>query len=175
MDMKGQVVSIGFGCEKEGIVLHELMHTVGFFHTNSRPDRDAYVIVYSKNIRPGKLQLAPRLSFHSFMDGKRERLWEQDWLSPNNRDCFAFVSLCSVIGPENSRFLLDQSDSRIKPLAPWSQVFSHASVNLLVFYLFSPEVLLSYWLVVIFSFTLIGFCVYFGFGFTTFNPKISIL
>lgn len=139
MDMKGQVVSIGFGCEKEGIVLHELMHTVGFFHTNSRPDRDAYVIVYSKNIRPGKLQFPPRLSFHSFMDGKRERLWEQDWLSPNNRDCFAFVSLCSVIGPEYSRFLLDQSDSRIKPLAPWSQVFSHASVNLLVFTYFHPR------------------------------------
>ena len=54
MDPKGQVVSIGFGCEHEGIILHELMHTVGFFHTNSRPDRDAYVIVYTKNIRSGE-------------------------------------------------------------------------------------------------------------------------
>lgn len=54
MDPKGQVVSIGYGCEYKGIILHELMHTVGFFHTNSRPDRDAYVIVYTKNIRPGE-------------------------------------------------------------------------------------------------------------------------
>ena len=54
MDTNGQVVSIGYGCEQESIVLHELMHTVGFFHTNSRPDRDAYVIVYSHNIKPGK-------------------------------------------------------------------------------------------------------------------------
>jgi len=54
MNPNGQVVSIGYGCEYEGTILHELMHTVGFFHTNSRPDRDAYVIVYSKNIRPGE-------------------------------------------------------------------------------------------------------------------------
>lgn len=54
MDPKGQVVSIGYGCEYKGIILHELLHTVGFFHTNSRPDRDAYVIVYTKNIRPGE-------------------------------------------------------------------------------------------------------------------------
>lgn len=69
MDMKGQVVSIGFGCEKEGIVLHELMHTVGFFHTNSRPDRDAYVIVYSKNIRPGFER-----NFRKYSHGQVDRL-----------------------------------------------------------------------------------------------------
>ena len=55
MDPNGQTVSIGFGCEYEGFVLHELMHTLGFFHTNSRPDRDAYVIVYTQNIKPGRL------------------------------------------------------------------------------------------------------------------------
>lgn len=54
MDPKGQVVSIGYGCDHEGIILHELMHTVGFFHTNSRPDRDAYVIVYTNNIKHGE-------------------------------------------------------------------------------------------------------------------------
>ena len=56
LDSNGQVVSIGYGCEHEAIILHELMHTLGFFHTSSRPDRDAYVIIYSKNIRPGKEQ-----------------------------------------------------------------------------------------------------------------------
>ena len=53
MDLKGQVVSIGSGCDSHGVVLHELMHALGFFHTSSRPDRDAYVIVYTQNIRPG--------------------------------------------------------------------------------------------------------------------------
>lgn len=57
MDPKGQVVSIGFGCEHEGIVLHELMHTLGFFHTSSRPDRDAYVIVYTQNVMTGRWTL----------------------------------------------------------------------------------------------------------------------
>ena len=57
MDTNGQIVSIGYGCEREGIVLHELMHTLGFFHTNSRPDRDAYVIVYTQNIKSGRFKL----------------------------------------------------------------------------------------------------------------------
>lgn len=57
MDTNGQIVSIGYGCEREGIVLHELMHTLGFFHTNSRPDRDAYVIVYTQNIKSGRFIL----------------------------------------------------------------------------------------------------------------------
>ena len=57
MDTNGQIVSIGYGCEREEIVLHELMHTLGFFHTNSRPDRDAYVIVYTQNIKSGRFKL----------------------------------------------------------------------------------------------------------------------
>ncbi|KAL9972724.1 hypothetical protein ACROYT_G019087 [Oculina patagonica] len=68
-DPTGQVVSIGFGCEHEPIVLHELMHTVGFFHTNSRPDRDAYVIVNTQNIRPGLER-----NFKKYSHGEVDRL-----------------------------------------------------------------------------------------------------
>ena len=49
----GQPISIGRGCETYGTILHELMHALGFFHTSSRPDRDAYVIVHTGNIWPG--------------------------------------------------------------------------------------------------------------------------
>ncbi|XP_068702113.1 astacin-like metalloprotease toxin 1 isoform X2 [Montipora foliosa] len=69
MDPNGQIVSIGFGCELRGIVLHELMHTLGFFHTSSRPDRDAYVIVYTHNIKA-----AYRQNFKKYSHGEVDRL-----------------------------------------------------------------------------------------------------
>ena len=51
-------------------MLHELMHALGFFHTSSRPDRDAYVVVYRQNIRPGRCTL---LSLE-FTEVKRKNL-----------------------------------------------------------------------------------------------------
>ncbi|MBD1557127.1 hypothetical protein HC752_09260 [Vibrio sp. S9_S30] len=48
-----QPLSIGKGCGKPGIVAHELLHTLGFFHTHQRADRDKYVTINWGNIRQG--------------------------------------------------------------------------------------------------------------------------
>ncbi|CAF3380729.1 unnamed protein product [Rotaria sp. Silwood1] len=40
-------------CLYTGIVMHELIHTLGFYHEQSRPDRDDYVKVIWDNIIPG--------------------------------------------------------------------------------------------------------------------------
>ncbi|CAF0981074.1 unnamed protein product [Rotaria magnacalcarata] len=42
------------GCFRSGIIQHELIHVLGFYHEQSRPDRDLYVTVNHNNIEIGK-------------------------------------------------------------------------------------------------------------------------
>ena len=46
-----QPVSIGFRCSFASTV-HEIGHVLGFWHEQSRPDRDKYVNIHRENILP---------------------------------------------------------------------------------------------------------------------------
>uniref|UniRef100_A0A915NVY8 Zinc metalloproteinase n=1 Tax=Meloidogyne floridensis TaxID=298350 RepID=A0A915NVY8_9BILA len=48
-----QYVSIGEDCDQFGIITHEVAHALGFFHEQSRWDRDQFVSVSLDNIRHG--------------------------------------------------------------------------------------------------------------------------
>lgn len=48
-----QVVSLDQGCVHVSLVIHELMHAAGFFHEQSRTDRDDYVVINYGNIQTG--------------------------------------------------------------------------------------------------------------------------
>ena len=44
-------ISLGDGCNSKGIIIHELMHTAGLFHEQSRTDRDHHIRINRSNIK----------------------------------------------------------------------------------------------------------------------------
>ncbi|XP_045897224.1 meprin A subunit beta-like, partial [Micropterus dolomieu] len=49
-----QQLSIGEHCDSLGTVEHEFLHALGFWHEQSRADRDDYVNIIWDHIKPGK-------------------------------------------------------------------------------------------------------------------------
>ncbi|KAM3930321.1 meprin A subunit alpha-like isoform 1-T1 [Leptodactylus fuscus] len=50
----GQNLSIDSGCDHKAIVEHEILHALGFYHEQSRSDRDDYVKIWWDEITPGR-------------------------------------------------------------------------------------------------------------------------
>lgn len=57
-----QLLSIGTNCDRLGTVEHEFLHALGFWHEQSRPDRDDYVNIVWDEISPGNLNNLYKMS-----------------------------------------------------------------------------------------------------------------
>ena len=61
----GQPLSLGPGCEHSSIVVHELMHAIGFYHSHQRSDRDEHLTIHWNNVNPAFRSQFSRLYAHN--------------------------------------------------------------------------------------------------------------
>ncbi|XP_020900444.1 zinc metalloproteinase nas-15 [Exaiptasia diaphana] len=83
-----QKLSIGTNCERKGTVMHEMMHALGFFHEQSRLDRDDYISIHWENIDPKK-----RFNFQKYEHGQADTLGARyDYGSIMHYPMYAFTN-----------------------------------------------------------------------------------
>jgi hypothetical protein len=78
-----QQLSLGIGCKNKKLMLHELVHSLGFYHKHSQADRDQYLNIHWNNI--------PKEAHDQFDK------FPQYWMQTFSRD-FDFMSIM-LYGP----------------------------------------------------------------------------
>uniref|UniRef100_A0A914DK46 Metalloendopeptidase n=1 Tax=Acrobeloides nanus TaxID=290746 RepID=A0A914DK46_9BILA len=96
LTLQGQEVSLGQECWRKGIIIHELMHVLGFYHEHSRYDRDAYIALNIPNIQPNRIR--------QFDKRPREAV-----------DDTGSYDLYSIMHYEQNAFAVDKSSPTIIP------------------------------------------------------------
>jgi len=108
-----QDVSLGYGCVYEQIIIHEFMHASGFFHEQSRFDRDTYVRINFENIQTGK-----ESNFNKYARSKIQHLGEPyDYTSVMHYSARAFSK-----NGKNTIDRLDGSNAALSNTVGFSQV-----------------------------------------------------
>ena len=57
---------INSGCFSSHTIQHELLHVLGFFHEESRPDRDDYLQINLDNVDPNQVEINSKEEFLFF-------------------------------------------------------------------------------------------------------------
>ncbi|RXM33737.1 Astacin-like metalloendopeptidase [Acipenser ruthenus] len=78
------------GCLYKGIIIHELMHTLGFYHEHNRSDREDYITIMVDNIQP---------DCGGLLESSSGEIFSPDYpnLYPNNKDCQWKISATSRV------------------------------------------------------------------------------
>jgi hypothetical protein len=101
------MISLGRGCDSKGIAIHEMMHALGFFHEQSRRDRDNYVQINWSYIPRGLWY-----NFKKYQPGEADTLGEPyDKQSIMHYGNYAFTTRRgqkTIVSKTNSQEVLGQ-------------------------------------------------------------------
>ncbi|XP_013399291.2 zinc metalloproteinase nas-13-like [Lingula anatina] len=64
-----QALSLASGCLYKGIIMHELLHALGFYHEQRRADRENYVTIHWDNIEFGRWSIAVAIQIRHIVNG----------------------------------------------------------------------------------------------------------
>ena len=81
------IMTLGPDCKLLGIIIHELMHGLGFWHEHSRSDRDEYIDFFPENLHSRYTQ--KRSNFNKFKNSIN--FLSYDYNSIMHYDSFAFA------------------------------------------------------------------------------------
>jgi len=103
-----QQLSLGVGCYRKGIAIHEVMHLLGFFHEQSRLDRDDHVTVNYENA-----QLDAKRQFKKYKDADANTLgeaYDPDSIMHYSNTAFSSNGRDTIIFKKNPTRKLGQRD-----------------------------------------------------------------
>ncbi|KAJ6635889.1 Zinc metalloproteinase nas-15 [Pseudolycoriella hygida] len=90
-----QIMKMFGECMRNGAMLHELGHVVGFNHEHQRPDRDDYILIHFENINP-----AFHFAFDRFSHGVVDTMGTRyDFSSVMHYPFFAFTDVYDEARP----------------------------------------------------------------------------
>jgi hypothetical protein len=89
-----QIINLGTGCEREGIIIHEVLHALGFLHEHSRHDRDDFVTINEDNIDEDQVNV--RRNFDIRDDGQDVGPYDYDSIMHYDECDFSLANPCGV-------------------------------------------------------------------------------
>ena len=114
-----QDLSLDAGCLGVGTIIHELMHALGFFHEQSRTDRDAYIRVRLENVEAENRDQFEKYGLHAIDDlGESYDFgsilhYRRDTFSANGRDTIEpLVNVSAARAAMGQRRQLSETDVR---------------------------------------------------------------
>jgi len=101
-----QSISLGRGCNTKGVAVHEMMHALGFFHEQSRRDRDSYITINWSNINR-----AMWYNFKKYQPGAASTLgesYDKNSVMHYGNYAFSINSRPTIVSKRNSNEKLGQ-------------------------------------------------------------------
>lgn len=87
----GQELNLNDYCMIKGGIIHELLHSLGFYHQHNAPNRDQYLKIHFENVLPGfekqfdKLSVSDVTDYNLGFDYKSVMQYEPNAFSANDK------------------------------------------------------------------------------------------